>query len=106
MSPRRAELPYRYGAITPGANGLLLTPSVGHLFDRGFIGFGDLIISPVAHRPLLERMGIDTRRVVNAGGFTQGRRAYLDFHRNAVLLKDGADSGLPSDTRRATLDKR
>jgi hypothetical protein len=35
-----------------GENGLLLTPSIDHLFDRGFIGFddsGDLIISPVAH---------------------------------------------------------
>ena len=36
-----------------GENGLLLTPSIDHLFDRGFIGFednGELIISPVAHR--------------------------------------------------------
>ena len=46
-----------------GENGLLLTPSIDHLFDRGFIGFegnGNLIVSPVAHRPSLERMGIDT----------------------------------------------
>ena len=73
-----------------GENGLLLTPSVDHLFDRGFIGFedsGDLIVSPVAHLPSLERMGIETRRVVNVGGFTEGQRAYLDFHRNAVLLR-------------------
>ena len=37
-----------------GENGLLLTPSIDHLFDRGFIGFennGALIISPVVHRP-------------------------------------------------------
>jgi hypothetical protein len=37
-----------------GENGLLLTPSIDHLFDRGFIGFedsGTLIVSPVAHRP-------------------------------------------------------
>jgi len=31
-------------------------------------------------------MGIETRRVVNVGGFTEGQRTYLDFHRNAVLL--------------------
>jgi putative restriction endonuclease len=34
-----------------GANGLLLTPSIDHLFDRGFISFkgdGELLISPVA----------------------------------------------------------
>jgi hypothetical protein len=45
-----------------GENGLLLTPSIDHLFDRGFIGFednGKLIVSPVAHRPSLQRMGID-----------------------------------------------
>ena len=73
-----------------GENGPLLTPSIDHLFDRGFIGFensGNLIISPVAHRPSLERMGIETRRVVNVGGFSEGQRSYLDFHRNAVLLR-------------------
>jgi len=33
-------------------NGLLLTPTIDHLFDRGFISFensGELLISPVAH---------------------------------------------------------
>jgi hypothetical protein len=73
-----------------GENGLLLTPRIDHLFDRGFIGFedsGDLIISPVAHRSSLERMGIETRHLVNVGGFTEGQRRFLDFHRNAVLLR-------------------
>lgn len=73
-----------------GENGLLLTPSIEHLFDRGFIGFednGKLIISPVAHRPSLQRMGIDTANVVKVGGFTSGQKQFLDFHRNAVLLE-------------------
>ncbi len=73
-----------------GENGLLLTPSIDHLFDRGFIGFedkGNLIISPVAHRPSLQRMGIDTTNVVNVGGFTSGQKQFLEFHRNAVLLR-------------------
>jgi HNH endonuclease len=73
-----------------GENGLLLTPSIDHLFDRGFIGFednGELIISPVAHRPSLQRMGIDTIKVVNVGGFTSGQKQFLDFHRSAVLLQ-------------------
>src|SRR4051812_44684563 len=73
-----------------GENGLLLTPSIDHLFDRGFIGFEDngrLIISPVAHRPSLRRMGIDTTQAVNVGGFTSGQKRFLDFHRNAVLLR-------------------
>src|SRR5215468_6472010 len=55
-----------------GENGLLLTPSIDHLFDRGFIGFegnGYLIISPVAHTPSLERIGIDTKGSMNVGSF-------------------------------------
>jgi hypothetical protein len=78
-----------------GENGLLLTPSIDHLFDRGFISFedkGTLIISPVAHHPSLQRMGIDTTKVVNVGGFTSGQKRFLDFHRNGVLLK----SSLPN----------
>jgi hypothetical protein len=73
-----------------GDNGLLLTPSIDHLFDRGFIGFednGELIVSPVAHRPSLERMGIETNAVVNVGGFSSGQKSFLDYHRKMVLLK-------------------
>lgn len=73
-----------------GENGLLLTPSIDHLFDRGFIGFennGELIISPAAHRPSLQRMGVQTDQVVNVGAFSQGQKAFLQFHRESVLLK-------------------
>ena len=73
-----------------GENGLLLTPSIDHLFDRGFIGFessGELIISPVAHRPSLRRMGIATEQIVNVGAFTEGQKHFLDFHCNSVLLR-------------------
>ena len=75
-----------------GENGLLLTPSIDHLFDRGFIGFedsGNLIISPVAHKPSLQRMGVETERIVNVGKFSDGQRHFLDFHRSAVLLRAG-----------------
>ena len=73
-----------------GENGLLLTPSIDHLFDRGFIGFEDngrLIISPVAHRPSLELMGIDVSSNVNVGSFSSGQKSFLDFHRSSVLLQ-------------------
>lgn len=73
-----------------GENGLLLTPSIDHLFDRGFISFednGDLLISPVAHRPSLQRMGIVTGEDVNVGGFSTGQKHYLDFHRNSIFLE-------------------
>ena len=41
--------------------GLLLTPSIDHLFDRGFITFEDsglLMVSPIADLASLEQMGV------------------------------------------------
>ncbi len=73
-----------------GENGLLLTPTIDHLFDRGFISFedsGELIVSPVAHAPSLNRMGVATDRVVEVGSFSDGQKFFLDHHRNAVLLR-------------------
>ena len=73
-----------------GENGLLLTPTIDHLFDRGFIGFennGDLLISPVANADSLVRMGLQTSKTFNVGGFSEGQRTYLEFHRENVLLR-------------------
>jgi putative restriction endonuclease len=73
-----------------GENGLLLTPSIDHLFDRGFISFEDtgrLIISPVAHPDSLRKMGIDTQAPVNVGLFSQGQRTFLHYHRDFVFLQ-------------------
>lgn len=73
-----------------GENGLRLTPTIDHLFDRGFIGFennGDLIVAPVAHPLSLERMGIEVSRRTNVGAFSSGQKDYLEFHRESVLLK-------------------
>jgi hypothetical protein len=71
-----------------GENGLLLTPTVDHLFDKGFISFennGELIISPVTDSVSLRRMGIDDHSPVNVGTFSEGQRRYLEFHRENVL---------------------
>lgn len=73
-----------------GENGLLLTPTIDHLSDRGFIGFeenGRVIVSPVAHSESLRRMGIDPRRPPTVGTFSTGQRRYLEFHRENVLLR-------------------
>jgi len=73
-----------------GENGLLLTPSIDRLFDRGFIGFennGKLIISPVAHRPSLKLLGIDTDKTTYVGSFSSGQQKFLEFHRKSVLLE-------------------
>ncbi len=76
-----------------GENGLLLTPSIDHLFDRGFISFednGELLLSDVAHKESVRRMGIETDRVVRVGTFTDGQKSFLAHHRRAVFLQAGA----------------
>ena len=73
-----------------GENGLLLTPSMDHLFDRGFIGFDDggrVIFSPVADQDSLVRMGLDPRQSWNVGAFSSGQKHFLEFHRENVLLR-------------------
>ena len=73
-----------------GENGLFLTPSVDHLFGNGFISFkdsGDLIVSPVAHRLSLNRMGLQTDRYVNVGTFASRQLTYLEYHRDCILLQ-------------------
>jgi putative restriction endonuclease len=71
-----------------GENGLLLTPSIDHLFDKGFISFengGELIVSPVADPVSLRRMGITIDTTVNVGAFSEGQRQFLEYHRDNVL---------------------
>ena len=73
-----------------GENGLLLTPSIDHLFDRGFISFredGLLLVSPVAHEPSLARMGVPVDREFDAGAFSAGQLRFLEFHRDEVFLR-------------------
>jgi putative restriction endonuclease len=73
-----------------GENGLLLTPTVDHLFDRGFISFednGELLISEVSHKESIKRMGIDTDRIVRVGAFSGGQKHFLTHHRRAVFLQ-------------------
>jgi hypothetical protein len=68
----------------------LLTPDVDHLFDRGFISFednGTVLVSPVVHRESLHRMGLDDALRRNVGGFSEGQRSYLSFHRESVFLE-------------------
>jgi hypothetical protein len=73
-----------------GENGLLLTPSIDHLFDRGFITFennGDLVVSAVAHKESLQRMGVPVDGARNVGSFSDGQKRYLEFHRENLFLE-------------------
>jgi HNH endonuclease len=71
-------------------NGLLLTPSIDHLFDRGYISFesnGGLLISPVAHKDSIRKMGVVSDRAINVGSFSSGQKSYLEFHRDSIFLQ-------------------
>lgn len=73
-----------------GENGLLLTPTIDRLFDRGFIGFedsGELIVSPVLADATARGLGLPAQRPFATGGFTAGQRAYLQYHRDFILKR-------------------
>jgi hypothetical protein len=69
-----------------GANGLLLSPHIDHLFDEGYITFSrnqELVIVPEVRDKLLDAWGIDGG--VRVGDFTREQDAYLDYHRANVF---------------------
>ncbi|OGR43873.1 MAG: hypothetical protein A2X35_09185 [Elusimicrobia bacterium GWA2_61_42] len=73
-----------------GENGLLLTPTMDHLFDRGFISFrdnGDLAVSPVADKYSLTKMGVNCETGINVGVFNRQQQRYMEFHRDSIFLK-------------------
>lgn len=73
-----------------GANGLLLTPSIDHLFDRGFISFtddGEVLVSPVADMDALPRMGVKCHEQIFTGRFNSDQRHFLEYHRQEIFLK-------------------
>ena len=70
-------------------NGLLLTPTVDHLFDKGFISFEDsgrIIRSVCIDDESWHKLGMPTDPDFRATGLSEGRRKYLDYHRNRILL--------------------
>ena len=61
-----------------GANGLLLSPHIDHLFDEGYITFSssqELVIVPEVRDKLLDAWGIDAG--VRVGEFSREQNAYL-----------------------------
>jgi putative restriction endonuclease len=71
-------------------NGLLLTPSIDHLFDRGFISFddnGEVLISPVSDNVSLQKMGVRTDFPFSVGRFNSDQKHFLDYHRREIFLK-------------------
>lgn len=75
-----------------GANGLLLSPHIDHLFDAGYITFSSsqelLVVSEVRDK-LLDAWGIDAG--VRVGDFSREQNAYLDYHRANVFRHASAN---------------
>ena len=69
-----------------GHNGLLLSPHVDHLFDRGFISFkqqGELIVSKKLNLSVLEDWEIDIP--ANVGVFSNLQEEFLSYHRERIF---------------------
>lgn len=69
-----------------GFNGLLLSPHVDHLFDRGFISFknnGDLLVSKELNPIVLKQWNITDS--ANVGNFKPSQMNYLEYHRDVIL---------------------
>lgn len=67
-----------------GFNGLLLSPHIDCLFDRGLISFsdeGDLLISKHCGSGIIAAWGI---RKKNTGPFRDQQKSYLDYHRENI----------------------
>lgn len=69
-----------------GNNGLLLSPHVDRLFDRGFISFednGQLILSPLVPSDVIDAWGLS--RPVASKPLSRKQSVYMDYHRNEIF---------------------
>src|SRR6516162_7240880 len=72
-----------------GYNGLLLTPTFDHLFDKGYISFSDdgvIFVSDRFPEAVRASLGLPAAQVTNAKAFTDAHKGYLAFHRSKVFL--------------------
>lgn len=75
-----------------GYNGLLLTPHVDLLFDKGWISFdnsGNLLISPKLNLSDLERLGLSNAQRIKPKQFRAEQCVYLEYHRSNVFVTGG-----------------
>ena len=71
-------------------NGLLLSPHIHHLFDRGYISFtdnGELLVSKFLNPVVLSDWGLTAS--IKPKAFNPKQRIYLDYHRTRVFQKHG-----------------
>ncbi len=73
-----------------GFNGLLLSPHIDHLFDKGYITFSatsTLVMVPEVQTKLLDAWGIDV--TLGVGEFSRDQQAFLEYHRVNVFKNSG-----------------
>jgi hypothetical protein len=69
-----------------GANGLLLSPHVDHLFDRGYISFrknGSVLRSRALSAEVITQWSLNLNHSV--GQFTRHQDSFLEYHREVVF---------------------
>jgi hypothetical protein len=69
-----------------GCNGILLSPHLDHLFDRGYISFsdsGELMISSRLDAEILARWAIHP--TTNVGSFNVEQARFLQYHRDKIF---------------------
>ena len=69
-----------------GSNGLLLSPHIDHLFDKGWISFGDkeeIMVSENLTSGLPSAWGINLDHKI--GKFTDTQSEFLEFHRTKIF---------------------
>ena len=69
-----------------GSNGLLLSPHIDHLFDEGWISFGDkedILVSNKITPGLTSAWAIDVDHKI--GKFTDSQSEFLEFHRSKIF---------------------
>jgi hypothetical protein len=92
---------------TDGYNGLLLTPTADHLFDRGWMSFendGKLLLAADLPSEVAEKIQMNLRPGRPCGEFSKRHHPYLQHHRKSVFAKahlaksDAADALLRAIT--------
>lgn len=69
-----------------GNNGLLLSPHIDHLFDRGYISFADdgaMLVSTKLSASLLKLWAVDSAK--SCGAFNSKQKVYMQFHRSNIF---------------------
>jgi putative restriction endonuclease len=89
MSALGPLLPAHYSPLQADGRGLqsVYLTQVPEPLMHAFARIIGPLISPAAHRPPLDRMGLQHGARIDVGSFSEGQRQRLEFHRDRVFLE-------------------